>query len=242
MKRVLSNAAGAISGMVEAQPQPEEKKTLVAITAMGVIEPAVENTKSLLEANGFETIVFHIKSALLDQMVQESAISGVIDLNTFELIRIFIYPGMPERKTRLESAFRKGLPVVIVPGGLDGIVLPVSADDIPEPLKGRKIYRSLPHVTVVRTTGEEMAKVAQIISSKANESEGPVAIVIPLQGFSAEDKAGHGFYEPETDAVFINEIKKQLRKCVKLIEVDAHINDAVFARKVADVFNRIYKR
>jgi uncharacterized protein (UPF0261 family) len=36
-------------------------------------------------------------------------------------------------------------------------------------------------------------------------------------------------YEPETNQVFIDELRTILRQDIPIIEVDAHINDPVFA-------------
>ena len=63
--------------------------------------------------------------------------------------------------------------------------------------------------------------------------------MIPLQGFSAVDKQEQHFYNPEADAAFAQVIKDTLKKKVDIIEVNANINDAKFAKKVVDTFDKI---
>ncbi len=122
------------------------------------------------------------------------------------------------------------------------MILRLPIDAIPDQFKSRKLHRHGPQTTLIRTNKEEVAEVARIIAGKANQSRGPVAIVIPLRGFSEVDKAGQHFYEPETDKAFIEEIRKRIKKDILFEEVDSHINDKSFAEKVITVFDSITKR
>lgn len=242
MRRFLSNAAGAICSMVATKLPKEEGKPLVAMTALGVTTSAVMNMQPLLYTRGFETIVFHGKSELLDWLVTEKVISAVMDITSFEWLQIFIYPGTPERESRLESTLNQGIPLIIVPGGLDMFILRMPIEGVPERFWGRKLHRHGPQTTLVRTNREEVAEAARIIAGKANQSRGPVAIVVPRRGFSEVDKQGQHFCEPETDMVFIEEIKKRIKKGIVLEEVDSHINDESFAEKVITIFDSVVKR
>ncbi|HUV51456.1 MAG TPA: Tm-1-like ATP-binding domain-containing protein, partial [Dehalococcoidia bacterium] len=69
-----------------------------------------------------------------------------------------------------------------------------------------------------------------------------VAIVIPLRGFSAVDRPGQHFYNPEADAAFAKTIRENIKNGVEVVEVDAHINDSRFARAVVDTFDKLVKR
>jgi uncharacterized protein (UPF0261 family) len=68
-----------------------------------------------------------------------------------------------------------------------------------------------------------------------------VAVVFPLKGFSAIDKEGRAFYEPETDRVFLEVLKKQGPKGMKIVEVEAHVLDEAFIKEVARVYGLIAK-
>jgi len=242
MRKTLASAAGAIVGMVEAKT-PKETRPLIGITAMGVTTPAAMNLIPALRRKGYDPIVFHSKTQILDELIEEDRVSGVIDLTTFEIL-IPLSFHLPEElaEGRLRLAGEKGLPQVIVPGALDMFVFPGTKDAIPEEYKERPVHVHGPDRVLVRTTGEEVAKAARMLAERANRAAGPVAIVIPLRGFSSVDKEGQHFYDPDADSAFRRVIKGAVNKRIRIVEVDAHINDVAFARRVVDAFDSVVKR
>ena len=242
MRKTLASAAGAIVGMAEARV-PEKAKPLIGITALGVTTPAVMNLKPLLEARGYEPIVFHSKTKILDELIADDRICGIIDLTTFEIM-IPISFHLPEEmaEDRLRIAGEKGLPQIIIPGGLDMFIFPGTKESVPPEYTERLLHVHGPDTVLVRTTGEEVATAARALAKRANSAKGPVAIVIPLQGFSAVDKQGQHFYNPEADAAFAQVIKDTVKKKVDIIEVNANINDTKFAKKVVDTFDKMPTR
>jgi uncharacterized protein (UPF0261 family) len=238
----LSQAAAAICAMAEGSDHIRKTRPLVAMTALGVTTPAVMSIQKLLEDRGYDTVGFHGNSEVMDQLVDRGVIDGILDFSPNELIRIFIIGETPRRASRLDSAGRKGLPQVIVPASLDMIVLRMAKNEIPEAYKDRKIYMHGPYITGVRTSKEELKRLAGIVSDKFNRATGPAAVVFPLRGFSAIDREGFAFYEPETDRVFLDELKRKLKKDIEIIEVDAHILDDHFAAKVVDVYDEVAKK
>jgi uncharacterized protein (UPF0261 family) len=239
MRKTLASAAGAIVGMTEARV-PEKAKPLIGITALGVTTPAVMNLKPLLEVRGYEPIVFHSKTKILDELIADDRICGIIDLTTFEIM-IPISFHLPEEmaEDRLRIAGEEGLPQIIIPGGLDMFIFPGTKESVPPEYNERLLHVHGPDTVLVRTTREEVATAARALAKRANSAKGPVAIVIPLQGFSAVDKQGQHFYNPEADAAFAQVIKDTVKRKVDIIEVNANINDAKFAKKVVDTFDKI---
>ena len=98
-----------------------------------------------------------------------------------------------------------------------------------------------PYITGVRTTAEELRKLARVVFEKFNRAKGPMAVVFPLRGFSAIDREGFAFHEVETDRILLEEFKHGLKKDVQVIEVDAHIFDDSFLTTVVDVYERLAK-
>ncbi len=239
MKKTLASAAGAIVGMAEAEV-PEGVKPLVGITALGVTTPAVMNMMPLLEGRGYESIAFHTDTTVLDELVLEGRISGIIDLTTFEVM-IPIEYHLPQElaERRLRPAGEKGIPQVIVPGGLDMLIFPGTKEAVPAEYKDRILHVHGPDTVLVRSSREEVEKAAKIIAGRANRATGPVAIVIPMRGFSAVDREGHHFHDPESDAAFARVMKDTVRESVEIVEVDAHINDVAFAERAVDTFGGI---
>jgi uncharacterized protein (UPF0261 family) len=50
------------------------------------------------------------------------------------------------------------------------------------------------------------------------------------------DKAGGRFYSPDALAAYCKELKAVLRPDIRVVELDAHINDPAFARATVDAF------
>lgn len=242
MRQTLASAAGAIVGMAEVRVR-EKAKPLIGMTALGVTTPAVMNIKPFLEKRGYEAIVFHTKTKILDELIADDRICGIIDLTTFEIM-IPISFHMPEEmvEDRLKIAGEKGLPQIIVPGGLDMFIFPGTKETVPSEYSERPLHSHGPDIVLVRTTGEEVAKAAKLIAERANRAVGPVAIVIPLRGFSSVDAEGQHFYDPQADAAFARVIKNSVKKKVDIIEVNAHINDVRFAQKIVDTFDKLLKK
>lgn len=54
-------------------------------------------------------------------------------------------------------------------------------------------------------------------------------VVIPARGWSETDGEGAPLYEPETNQVFVEELRRLLRSDIPIVEIDAHINEPGFA-------------
>jgi uncharacterized protein (UPF0261 family) len=87
----------------------------------------------------------------------------------------------------------------------------------------------------LRTTPEECAEIGRITAIKLNRASGPVTVLIPLQGVSAIDKIGGPFYLQEALDAYRRALKASLSPTVRLVELDAHINDEKFALLAADL-------
>ena len=244
LRKILSNAAGAIAGMVEAEtPEPVKPLPLIGITALGVTTPAVMKIISLLKKRGYDAISFHARTEMLNKLIEEGRVAGVIDLTPCEVLLPFAYH-MPDEflgiKDRLEVAGEKGLPQVTAPGGLDMLIFLGTKESVPEEFQNRPLHAHGPNTVLVRTTEEEVREAGRTLVGRANRASGPVAIVIPLRGFSADDEEGKHFYDPIADRAFAEVVKENAQEKVYVVEVDAHINDDKFAEEVVDIFDKMY--
>ncbi len=112
------------------------------------------------------------------------------------------------------------------------------AHEVPSNLQGRPSHYHNPEFTLVRLTREEQLEVARRMCAKLNAATGKVHVVVPTRGLSIpnieKDQNGKNgeFWDPETDHLFREELKKGLDKKVVCEEVDAHINDPKFAEVV----------
>jgi uncharacterized protein (UPF0261 family) len=135
---------------------------------------------------------------------------------------------------RLEAAGRKGIPQLVCPGAIDMVNFGPE-ETVPAQFRGRNLYRHNPSVTLMRTTPEECAKIGRITAAKLNRAIGPVTVLIPLRGVSAIDKAGGPFCSQEALSAYRSALKASLSPTIRLVEVDAHINDEGFALVAVDL-------
>jgi uncharacterized protein (UPF0261 family) len=91
----------------------------------------------------------------------------------------------------------------------------------------------------VRVSRKGMGEIGKVMADKLNLSRGPAAVAIPLQGFSDRNRAGDVFYDPEGDRAFISTLKKRLSPRIRVVEVDAHINDEGFASRACDLLTEM---
>ena len=237
-RRILSNAAAAICGMVASEPACGlGEKPAIAATMFGVTTPCVTAARRILEAKGYEVLVFHATGTggqAMEQLIEDGAFRAVLDLTTTELADELVGGVMSAGPRRLEAAGRKGIPQLVCPGAIDMVNFG-PAGTVPAPFRRRNLYIHNPSVTLMRTTAEECAKIGRITANKLNFSSGPVTVLIPLQGVSAIDKPGGPFYSQEALNAYRRALKAALSPTIRLVEIDAHINDAGFARAAADL-------
>lgn len=237
-RQILANAAGAIVGMVnaEAPAAMEADKPLIAATMFGVTTPCVTKAREILEAAGYEVLVFHATGTggqAMEDLVRGGFLAGVLDVTTTELADELVGGILSAGADRLEAAGHAALPQVIAPGALDMVNFG-TPDTVPEKFRNRLFYQHNPTVTLMRTTPEEMAELGRIMARKLSEARGTTTVIIPTQGVSAIDKTGQPFDSPEARAAWCENLKANIGRNVTVIEMDAHINDDEFATKLAE--------
>ena len=203
----------------------------------GVTTPCVTAARQVLEQRGYEVLVFHATGTggqAMEQLIEDGAIQAVLDLTTTELADELVGGVMSAGPHRLEAAGRKGIPQLVCPGAIDMVNFgPVAT--LPAQFRSRNLYIHNPTVTLMRTTPEECAEIGRITATRLNRASGPVTVLIPLRGVSAIDKAGGPFYSPEALNSYCRAVQATLSSEIKLVELDAHINDESFARTAADL-------
>lgn len=231
-RKIFDTAVGAMAGMLRMNVSTKiEGKNVIAMTMYGNTTPAAMLAKKLFEKRGYEVVVFHPNGTggmSMEEMIDQGLFDGVFDLTTHE-ITDWLYNGVHAGgPTRLDSAARTGVPQVVVPGCVDFILMGPVEKLEPE-FKKRKIYKFNPAVTMVSTTPAEMEHIASVVAEKLNRSKGPLLVLIPLRGFSMYCHPGEALFDPERDAAFIKALKDRLNPGICVMEVDAHINDPLFA-------------
>lgn len=236
-RQILANAAGAIVGMVSAEvPETTADKPLIAATMFGVTTPCVTKAREILEAAGYEVLVFHATGTggqAMEDLVKGGFLVGVLDVTTTELADELVGGILSAGPDRLEAAGQSGLPQVVAPGALDMVNFG-PPDTVPENFSDRLFYQHNPTVTLMRTTAEETAELGRIMARKLSEAQGPTTVIIPIQGVSAIDQTDQPFDSPEARTAWSENLKAHIGDNVTVIEMDAHINDDEFATKLAE--------
>jgi uncharacterized protein (UPF0261 family) len=202
----------------------------------------VTEARKILEEKGYEVLVFHANGPggmAMEQLIAEGHIQAVLDISTTELADELLGGKCSAGPHRLEKAGEMGIPQVVVPGALD--MVNYFPDAIPPQFRNRLFHVHNPATTLMRTNEEENRKLGEIMAVKLSRAKGPVAVYIPLRGFSAIDSPGQPFYSPEANRVFIETLKKNLPSNIPVVEKDAHINDPSFGRETAQALLRFLR-
>ena len=232
--RIFANAAGAISGMVETTPPPIGEKPLIAASMFGNTTKLVDQCRKLLEAQGYEVLVFHATGTggkIMESLIDAGYINGVLDVTTTEWADELVGGVLTAGPTRLDAAAKRGVPQVIAPGCLDMVNF-WARSTVPAKFADRQFYEWNPNVTLMRTTSEENTELGRILAEKANKSSAPVAFFLPLQGVSVLDSPGGEFWQPVANEALFAAIKQNVRADIPVYELDTNINDATFAEAV----------
>lgn len=238
---ILTRAAGAIVGMVraEAPPTSTRDRPIIAATMFGNTTPCVDACRGMLEAAGFEVLVFHATGAggrTMESLIDEGLIDACLDITTTEWADELCGGVFAAGVDRLSAAGRRGIPHLIVPGCVDMVNFG-PPDSVPRHYRdaGRLFYEWNPAVTLMRTSVEENRRLGEIFAAKANAARGPVAFLLPLRGVSQLDGDGQPFCDRAADQAMFAALRQGVRGDVSIVELDANINELAFARRAVDM-------
>jgi len=241
MRLMLGQATHAVCGMIEKGTGIKKQKPMVAVTAYGINSLCAIQAEPFLQKRGFEMIAFHangIGGMAMEAFIAQGLVAGVIDFTLHE-IADEMFGGYCKGigPMRLETAGQSGIPLVVAPGGLDNAVFSPFYP-MPDRLKGRKTH-SHDIRYCVRMGPEEMKQFAHIIGEKLNRSMGRTYILIPKKGWSEADKVGMELFDPQTDQIFVEELKKIINHNIPIEEIDVHISDPAFALRAVEVLDHM---
>jgi uncharacterized protein (UPF0261 family) len=212
-------------------------KPLVAVTTVGITTQGAMKAVEVLEAAGYETIVFHAigpGGRAMEQMMKEGIVGAVLDYSTIEVSNEMHQALLAGGPDRLTTAGKLGLPQVLCPGALEVLVFN-EPETVPAKYEGRTLIRHSPQITDLRLNSEEMAEVGKEIGRRLGFTKEEAIFMIPTAGYDSYAVKGMGFYDPEADAAFVAELKAGLPNNIKVIERDTHIEDPAFATEAAEL-------
>jgi len=232
-EKVLANAAHALAGMI-AHPVPDggATKPALGLTMFGVTTTCVQQvTKQLGDTH--DCLVFHatgVGGQSMEKLAESGLLAGVIDVTTTEIADEIGGGVLSAGPTRLDVFAHHAVPYVGSCGALDMVNFG-AWDTVPERLRGRRLHRHNPTVTLMRTTPDECRAIGEFIARKLNAMAGPVRFLVPEGGVSAIDRPGQPFHDPDADRALFAAIEHGFRPTSnrRLVKLPLHINDEAFA-------------
>ena len=241
-KTIFTRAAGAICGMVGEIEQSADEKPIIVASMFGNTTQCVSEAKAILEAAGYEVLVFHATGTggkAMESLIESGMVSGVLDVTTTEWADEIVGGILSAGSGRMDAMSAMKIPAVIAPGCVDMVNFG-PRESVPDNFEGRNFYLHNPQVTLMRTNAEECAAIAKVIAEKANVNEAPTAILNPLKAVSEINGEGKAFYDPEADQALFQAIRDTAR--VETIDLDLEINDAEFAKACAEKLLELLKK
>ncbi|MDP6543772.1 MAG: Tm-1-like ATP-binding domain-containing protein [Phycisphaerae bacterium] len=237
---IFTRAAGAICGMVGAEPEtaPDEKPIITA-SMFGNTTECVNACMAALAGAGYEVLVFHATGAggkTMESLVREGLVDAVLDITTTEWADTVCGGMFDAGPERLDAPGKMGVPHLIVPGCVDMANFG-GPDTVPRKYKDsdRTFYPWNPEITLMRTNVEENRRMGEIFAEKANAATGPTAFLLPLKGVSILDGDGEMFCDRQADQAIFDAIKAGVRDDIEVAEIDCNINDPEFAAKAVEM-------
>ncbi len=234
-REVFARAAGAVTGMAAAVVPAGDVRPLLAASMFGNTTACVQTAREMLEAAGFEVLVFHATGTggrTMEQLIAAGRIAGVLDVTTTEWADQLVGGVLAAGPDRLRAAARGGVPAVVAPGCLDMVNF-WAPETVPDRFRGRRFYQHNPNITLMRTDPQESAALGQALAERLNESTGPVTVLLPRKGLSGIGAPEGPFWWPEADQALFTALQQQLRQDIPVEELDCNINDPQFARRAA---------
>jgi uncharacterized protein (UPF0261 family) len=239
-RAIFENAAGAICGMVDAaddrRTESTTDKSMVVASMFGNTTACVTEARRVVEAAGYEVLVFHATGAggrSMEALIASGLVAGVMDITTTEWADELVGGILGAGPDRLDAAARANVPAIVTPGCLDMVNFG-ERKSIPEKFSGRKFYEHNPQVTLMRTTPSECSELGRILADKVNQYTAPVTVLLPRKAISIISAPGQPFHDAEADAALFAGIRANLRPGIALVELDVAINDPAFATECAN--------
>ena len=240
IKNSIAQVAGAISGMVE---EARDYRTLtlpypsIAVTELGFSDVCAKYVEQILTEKGYHVYPFHaqgISDRAMDRLISQGFFDGVIEIVPAGLIEERFKGNRAAGMERLDAACERGVPQVWAPCCLNLTGAGPTRTNRDKYIASRKVLNIDEMRAMTRFPRDELLVGARLYAEKMNKAKGPMKLVIPLRGWSSLDQEGSALYDPEEDGMFIDELKKNLRRPIEIEEVDCNLEDIRTARALVD--------
>lgn len=259
-KRILGNAAAAMSGMARSYFRAREglegsdastpggRRKRIAITMFGVTTPGVDAIRSILSQppHNAEVVVFHATGSggkAMETLTRQGEFDAIIDLTTTEIADEVGGGILSAGPDRLLAGVEAGIPMIVSVGACDMINFgpkeTMKAAHVDAANKGeRKLYVHNPMVTLLRTTRDENRWIAEFMLEKLRKArrKNLIKVVIPMEAVSMISGTGGPFEDRKADEELFMGLEQGLDATgIEVVRFEGlGVNDQEFAQKVVD--------
>lgn len=225
LREVLENAAAMTAGLCATRRKAAAcvAQPSVAVTALGATEGAVAPLVERVRAHGHEATVFHANGyggAAFARFADRGAFHAIVDLTPHEMTRIMVNGAHVDMPTRFSSG--PDIPRVTLPGAINFVGLGQKKLLPPRYLE-RAHYEHSGMFTHAKLSPGEMFEVATALAKALNKLNAPQTLIVPMGGFSHQDRRGGAIEDAELRQVFLTAVKGALSDRVTLKVLDAHL-------------------
>lgn len=232
LRQCLAAAAAAVAELA----QRDDSSTLVPLIALsmqGITTEGAQTAAARLERSA-QVATFHANGtggASMERVIRSGVVSAVLDFTTSELMAEVAGGANKAGRDRLTAAAQLGVPQVVVPGGVDTIIL--RSREVPEIYSGRSALQHTADILLIRANPREMAEAGALTAERLIDVTAPTVLLVPEKGFSEHDRLGGPFEDAEADAAYVQAVKAQSHSAIDVRVVPLHVNDKAFAQLAA---------
>ncbi len=240
VKNAIAQVAGVISGMVEEAMDYSSLKLpypSIAVTELGFSDQCARNVERLLTKKGYHVYTFHaqgISDQAMDRLIAQGFFDGVIEIVPAGLIEERFKGNRPAGMARLDAAGERGIPQVWAPCCLNITGAGPTSHNRDKYVASGKVLGIDEMRAMARFPLAEMMVRAELYAEKINKAKGPIKLIVPLKGWSSLDREGSVLYDPESDRIFIEELKKRVTVSLPIEEVDCNLEDPAAAEALVN--------
>lgn len=231
------------AGRIFRQSGPVEK-SFIGIDTLGTSAlKYVIWLKPLLEKVGKRVICIHSAGGqgwAFEGLIKNKLVEGVFYLCLLDLIPEGLARlGFLSTPQKFESAVERDIPLIVAPGDVCEVVWPKAPEDLPAKFNRRKSRQHNDLCLTIERSMKEVIQTAELVATKLNRGKGPRGVVVPMQGTAAWDLPGQRYFNPKRVKVFAEALKAAINSNVKMIELDCHINDKLFAEEAFNLYRSL---
>ena len=237
-RKILHNGAMALAGMLRSAfiDHTADLKPLVFVSTLGTTEACAQQIRKSFEEKNNEVVIFHTVGSggkAMEEMMETEDVVILVDLSLHEMADHRFGGDYDAGPRRGRVALDRRIPTVMVPGNIDFLVTgPLESALKQFPDRPYHVHNAA--ITVVQTKQEEINILATTIADLCNSAEGPVKVLVPINGFSAFGHKEGPLHDPAVPEIFRNALENNLDDKTCLEALPFYINDAEFGRAIMD--------